>query len=135
MGGLSPGISYILVSLRRMTVRLSKTGRGLNFNPKNRGKYEIRGTALLDVSQSFQYRPSPWFGLHNHTTAPTLNIAKILWQKLGHTVIIMKSGSHLRVQSWMQSCIQLCTGVKKIFLPSQLTYPLSHFSVAAPSIS
>ena len=33
----------------------------------------------------------------------------------GHTVLIIKAGSHFRVQSWMQLCIQLCTGVKKIF--------------------
>ena len=31
----------------------------------------------------------------------------------GHTALIFRSESHSQVQSWMQSCIQLFTGVKK----------------------
>ena len=42
----------------------------------------------------------------------------------GHTVLVIKAGSHFRIQSRMQSCIKSCTVVKKIFLLCQLTYPL-----------
>ena len=34
---------------------------------------------------------------------------------MGHTALVIKYGSHLRVQSYMQSCIQSCTRVKKRF--------------------
>ena len=38
-----------------------------------------------------------------------------LGRHTGHTALVFKYGSHSRVQSWMQSCIQSCAVVKKIF--------------------
>ena len=48
----------------------------------------------------------------------------------GHTLLIFKAGSHFRVQSQVQPCIQLCAGVKKILLSCKITYPflLIHYS-------
>ena len=56
-----------------------------------------------------------WIGLQKRPPIPPLNIAIIPWRLLGHTVFVLKAGSHLRVQYRMKSCIQSCAGVKKIF--------------------
>ena len=58
---------------------------------------------------------SPWLGSQNQTTVPPINIAIIPWNILGHTVLVFNYVSHSRFQSWMQLCIQSCTGFKKTF--------------------
>ena len=49
-------------------------------------------------------------GSQNWPTIPSLNIEIIPWQRLGHTVTVIKAGSHFRFQSRMQSCIKSCAG-------------------------
>ena len=48
--GMIPGITCILVPLRLMTARPSKTGRGLNHKPQSTGKVENTEIVPLGAS-------------------------------------------------------------------------------------
>ena len=85
-------------------------------------------TACLVTTRGFHfYSFLPRLGAWSYPTVPPLNIAIIPWQQLGHIVLVIKAGSHLWVQSRIQSFIQSCAGVRTIFLPCQLTQPLYPF--------
>ena len=103
---------------------------GQTVSPKIRGNWKTRNHCLQVSSVGFLISPfCLGSGLWNSPTAPPINILIIPWLQFSDTVLFTKSGSHLQFQSSMQSCIQLCTGVKKILLPYQLTYPLFLFSL------
>ena len=63
--------------------------------------------------------------LHSHCPTPTKShkwaIPVRLGNNTGQNVLVIKDGSHFQIQSRMQLCIPLYTGVRKICLPYQIT--------------
>ena len=105
--------------------RMWKNRRRSDRRPQNTRRVEIPRSAHLGASLGFNtFVGFPRISSQNWPVIPPLNIAIILWWRLGHTVIVIKDGSHFRAQSRMQLFIQSCTGVNKIFLPYQLTWHL-----------
>ena len=83
---------------RRTPVRMSRNGKQSDRHPQNTGKMDsLESAPSVDTAKVSTFVLSPRIGLWNQPNAPTLNIVIIPWQKLGHTVLVFKSGSHLQV--------------------------------------
>ena len=72
-----------------------KTGRGPIWESQNTGKVKNTETVPLGAGRGFQFcRPLPRRGSCICPTVPSLNMAIIPWRRLGHTVLVIKAGSH-----------------------------------------
>ena len=106
-----PGIACILGPHKRMTVIPSRTGRGVELGtPKYRESWKHRNSAFrrylrLPLSSLRLASGSP-----NCPTDPPLKTAKPPWRQLGHTVLVIKAGSHFWSspgRSHKSSCAQV----------------------------
>ena len=79
-----------------------KNRRGSSWNPKNTGESGKTESASLGATQGITIS-----SLHcsARQIGPPSHHLKIPWQRLGHSTLLIKAGSHLRVQYQMQLCI------------------------------